>query len=117
MLNYLWEQLRWPDGRVVSLHSQVQTESGIEFDSARYLTSFRLEMGLPVWTYDVEGVRFEKRVLMPHLQNTTHVSYRLLSDTPASDGNIPVSTGRHSTRSPGSVRAHTPRCDRCREPR
>ena len=26
--------------------------------------------------------RFEKRVLMPHLQNTTHVSYRLLSTRP-----------------------------------
>ena len=38
--------------------------------------------GLPVWEYDVEGVRFEKRVLMPHLQNTTHISYSLLSSEP-----------------------------------
>ncbi len=44
--------------------------------------AFRLEAGLPVWTYEVDGVRFEKRVLMPHLQNTTHVTYRLLSNVP-----------------------------------
>jgi predicted glycogen debranching enzyme len=39
-------------------------------------------MGLPIWTYEVEGVRLEKRVTMAHLQNTTHVSYHLLSDQP-----------------------------------
>ncbi len=39
----------------------------------RTWSAFRLETGLPVWDYDVEGVRFEKRVLMPHLQNTTHI--------------------------------------------
>ncbi len=43
---------------------------------------FRLEDGLPVWEYEVEGVRFEKRVLMPYLQNTTHVTYTLLSSQP-----------------------------------
>ena len=79
MLNYVWERIRWPDGRVTSLSATVDTPDGKEFDSAQYLTGFRLEMGLPVWTYEVEGVRIEKRVLMAHLQNTTHVSYRLLS--------------------------------------
>ena len=79
MLNYVWERVRFPDGRVVSLPKVAETSEGNELDSTQYLSGFRLEMGLPVWTYDVEGVRFEKRVLMPHLQNTTHVSYRLLS--------------------------------------
>jgi predicted glycogen debranching enzyme len=80
MLNYIWERLRYPDGRVVSLHNVIDTPAGKEFDAARWLTGFRLEAGLPVWTFDVEGTRIEKRVLMPHLQNTTHISYRLLSD-------------------------------------
>ena len=79
MLNYLWEQLRYPDGRVIPLASVTETETGRELTSLRYLTGFRLDAGLPVWTYDVDGVRIEKQVLMPHLQNTTHVSYRLLS--------------------------------------
>ena len=34
------------------------------------------------WEYEAEGVRFEKRVLMPHLQNTTYITYRLLSNEP-----------------------------------
>jgi predicted glycogen debranching enzyme len=67
---------------VVSLPRARETSEGSELDATQFLTGFRLEMGLPVWTYDVDGVRFEKRVLMPHLQNTTHISYRLLSDSP-----------------------------------
>jgi len=82
MLNYVWERLRWPDGRSVSVATVVETSEGRELDSTGPLIDFRLDAGLPVWTYEVEGVRFEKRVLMPHLQNTTHISYRLLSDEP-----------------------------------
>ena len=82
MFNHIWETLRWPDGRIASLHDVTETPDGKEIGSARYLTEFSLEAGLPVWTYDVEGVLFEKRVLMPHLQNTTHVTYRLLSREP-----------------------------------
>lgn len=82
MLNYLWEQLRYADGRVVSLATVNEASVGHELDSSRYLTGFSLEQGLPVWTYDIDGIQIEKRVLMAHLQNTTHISYRLLSDRP-----------------------------------
>ncbi len=47
--------------------------------TSRALTEFRLESGLPVWEYTWEDVRIEKRVMMPHLQNTTQIAYRLLS--------------------------------------
>jgi predicted glycogen debranching enzyme len=82
MFNHLWETLRWPDGRVISIHDVTATADGNEVVSTRHLASFYLEDGLPVWIYEVNGVRFEKRVLMPHLQNTTHVTYRLLSGEP-----------------------------------
>jgi predicted glycogen debranching enzyme len=82
MFNHVWETVRRADGRVLSVQQISETPDGTEISTARYLTSFQLESGLPVWTYDVDGVRFEKRVLMPHLQNTTHVSYRLLSREP-----------------------------------
>jgi len=82
MLNEIWEQLRFRDGRVVTLAQLIPTSGGTGLDSSSYLVAFRLEAGLPVWEYDVEGVRFEKRVVMPHLQNTTHVSYTLLSSEP-----------------------------------
>ncbi|MBW8861565.1 MAG: glycogen debranching enzyme family protein [Acidobacteria bacterium] len=44
-----------------------------------YLTEFRLEAGLPVWRYDVEGVVIEKRIFLLHMQNTVHVTYELIA--------------------------------------
>ncbi len=44
-----------------------------------HFQEFRLEGGLPVWRYEVAGVAFEKRVLLPHRQNTVHVNYRLVA--------------------------------------
>jgi predicted glycogen debranching enzyme len=41
------------------------------------LVEFALELGLPVWRYEIGGVAVEKRVLMPHGQNTVHVVYAL----------------------------------------
>ncbi len=35
-------------------------------------------MGLPVWRYEVNGWAIEKRVLLPHAQNTVLISYRLV---------------------------------------
>ena len=82
MFNYVWERLRWADGRAASLQRVVETGNGQEFDASQSLIGFRLEAGLPVWTYEIDGVRIEKRVVMPYLQNTVHINYRLLSDAP-----------------------------------
>src|SRR5262249_41007843 len=49
----------------------------LELHGIDSLTEFRLEAGLPVWRYEVDGFAFEKRMLLPHLQNTVHVNYRL----------------------------------------
>lgn len=45
---------------------------------SRYLAEFRLEWGLPVWRYDVEGVILEKRIFFSHLQNTVYLVYELV---------------------------------------
>src|SRR5262245_56047548 len=37
------------------------------------LEEFRLEQGMPVWRYSGRGIVIERRVLMPHAQNTAHV--------------------------------------------
>jgi glycogen debranching enzyme len=42
------------------------------------LCDFRLEDGLPTWRYVHEAFELEKRIVMPHAQNTVHVVYRLL---------------------------------------
>jgi predicted glycogen debranching enzyme len=39
---------------------------------------FRLESGLPVWTYDLWGCIIEKRVLLVYKQNTVNITYRHL---------------------------------------
>lgn len=77
MLNHLWEEIVLPGGRAASLTGQ-EHEDDHSAASGRHLVEFRLEWGLPVWTYEFEGVRLEKRVIMPHRQNAVQVGYRLL---------------------------------------
>jgi predicted glycogen debranching enzyme len=73
----IWERLRLADGRVVQLGGVERVGKLPEIPGAGYLREFRLESGLPVWRYEVEGLRLEKRVVMTHLQNTVHVLYRV----------------------------------------
>src|SRR5688572_20191769 len=56
MLNYVMEQLRLPDGRIVPVAAVNRTDAGEEFTASQYMTGFRLEEGLPVWQFDVEGI-------------------------------------------------------------
>jgi len=48
-----------------------------------FLKSFRLELGLPVFTYETDEFILEKRLCMAHTQNTTYITYRLLKGTKA----------------------------------
>jgi predicted glycogen debranching enzyme len=79
MLSALWERLRFPDRSTAVLTGEERTGLAPELLAARHLSEFRLEDGLPVWRYEAGGAAVEKRVLVPHEQNTVHVSYRLLS--------------------------------------
>ncbi|MGH9938347.1 MAG: glycogen debranching enzyme N-terminal domain-containing protein, partial [Blastocatellia bacterium] len=79
MFNHLIERLHLPDGSIVQLCGEECRPDEVAMPCADILTEFRLEMGLPVWRFEVGGVTLEKHLLMPHLQNTVHVTYRLLS--------------------------------------
>jgi predicted glycogen debranching enzyme len=79
MLSHLFEQLRLPDGRTVQLGGEEWANHVLDVPGAGFLREFRLEAGLPLWRYDVHGSIVEKRLLLPHVQNTVHVSYRLAS--------------------------------------
>src|SRR5262245_10147823 len=79
MLNHLLERARLKDGRVVWLGDEHEVAGSNATDRGGQLVEFRLDLGLPVWVYDFDGTRIEKRVLMPHGQNTTHVTYRLVN--------------------------------------
>ena len=79
MLPGLGEELRLADGSTAELRIEQQGEHRLALDGAEFLTEFRLETGLPVWTYTVRDTVIEKRLILPHLQNTVYLSYRLLS--------------------------------------
>jgi predicted glycogen debranching enzyme len=79
MWNHVSEFLRFSDDDVVSLGAEERAGGLLDLKGADYLTEFRLEDGLPVWTYRVREVVVEKRVLLPHLQNTVHLSYQVIS--------------------------------------
>jgi predicted glycogen debranching enzyme len=78
MLNHLLERVRLPDRRVLWLGDEDEVAGPNAADLSEHLIEFRLELGLPVWRYQLPGFVIEKRVLMPHGQNTVHVTYRLL---------------------------------------
>lgn len=77
MLNTILEELVMADGRTIQLNG-LQTENGDYPGATRYLTRFRLDAGLPIWTYEVGGLTIEKRVYLPHRQNTAFVDYRVI---------------------------------------
>src|SRR5256714_1383221 len=78
MWNHVSEFLRFGDNDVVSLGGEERAGGQLDLKGADWLQEFRLEDGLPIWTYRVRDVVLEKRVLLPHLQNTVHVIYRIL---------------------------------------
>jgi len=77
MLNHLAEHVRLPDGRRIALGGEERVGSSPELHGAQYLREFRLEAGLPVWQFDLGGWTLEKRLLLPHQQNTVHITYAL----------------------------------------
>ena len=77
MLDRLNERLGLPDGSFAPIGVEALVGRPIPDVSGR-LTKFHLEAGLPVWRYAVGGVTLEKRLLLPHLQNTVYLTYRLI---------------------------------------
>ena len=79
MLSHLAEQVRPGDGRRIEIGGRERTGDAPDAHGTGYLTEFRLEAGLPVWRYEVEGLTIEKRIFLPYMQNTVHIAYELLS--------------------------------------
>ena len=79
MLKRLSEQLGLEDGTATSIGVEEIASSPLDTTGTGHLDDFRLEDGLPVWRFAVRGFVLEKRLVLPHLQNTVYVTYRLLS--------------------------------------
>jgi predicted glycogen debranching enzyme len=78
LLNHILERVRLPGRGVIWLGDQDEVAGPNAADQTEHLAEFRLELGLPVWIYRVDGFTIEKRVLMPYGQNTVHITYRVL---------------------------------------
>jgi predicted glycogen debranching enzyme len=79
MFNHLAEYVILPDDSQHQISGEEQTTTDRDISSAQYLAEFRLEAGLPVWVYQVGDVQVEKRLLLPHLQNTVQIRWKLLA--------------------------------------
>ncbi|HVG20424.1 MAG TPA: amylo-alpha-1,6-glucosidase [Blastocatellia bacterium] len=79
MLNALYERILLPDGSDVLLGAEERLDTGLRLNGAKHLAQFELEYGLPVWRYEFGATTVEKRVLLPHGQNTTLVTYSVTS--------------------------------------
>jgi predicted glycogen debranching enzyme len=79
MLSNLVEQVRLPDGTTIQLGGEAVANRPPDVPGAGYLIEFRLQAGLPVWRYNLQGYVLEKRLLVPHMQNSVHITYRLES--------------------------------------
>ncbi|MEJ7932238.1 amylo-alpha-1,6-glucosidase [Ramlibacter sp. AN1015] len=75
MLDHLEEMLCLDDGTTLRLGAE-ETDGALRLPDAQ--PGFSLEDGLPVWRLRAGGRLVEKRVFMPHRENTVYVSYRLL---------------------------------------
>jgi glycogen debranching enzyme, archaeal type, putative len=69
--------------QTIRLNGAEFADGRIEGDIVQFLRQFRWEWGTPVWEFEVDGRRFEKRIAMPYGQNTVYVEHRLLGDGPA----------------------------------
>lgn len=76
MLNHLSELLRTPDGQTWLIGGQERASGELALHGSDLLKEFRMEMGLPVWLYQVGDATIEKRILLSHLQNTVYLNYR-----------------------------------------
>ncbi len=81
VFNHLLERVRLPDRGIVWLGDEDEVAGPNSMDRADHLVEFRLELGLPIWTYKIQEFVIEKRITMPHGQNTVHVSYTILEGT------------------------------------
>ncbi len=87
MFNDLVEQVTLPDGRVIQLAGEERANVPLQLHGADFLKEFRLATGLPAWRYQVDSFILEKRLMLPHGQNTVYINYRILDG----DGDLKLS--------------------------
>lgn len=75
MLNYVADHLVIDKKELIL--SPIQTRQKIE--APCYLSKFRIENGIPFWTFEINGIILEKSLLLIHRQNTLCMTYKVLA--------------------------------------
>jgi hypothetical protein len=74
------EAIHLPDGRLVTIGGGESREPEDVANQSNYITEFRLENGLPIWHYEIDGVVLEKHVLFlvwpKHRSHQLSVTFR-----------------------------------------
>ncbi|HEY6991184.1 MAG TPA: amylo-alpha-1,6-glucosidase [Bryobacteraceae bacterium] len=81
MLNAVCERMKLPDHGEYFVGPRELANATA--DAHLIAEEFRLEAGLPVWTFHTSGWTVEKRLHLPHAQNTVQLSYELLAGSAA----------------------------------
>jgi predicted glycogen debranching enzyme len=76
MLNQLDVILSTDEGRARLSNQPDSINAG---EPRATLLDFRLDLGLPVWRFEHQGHVVEKRIIMPHRQNTVLITFERLS--------------------------------------
>src|SRR5262249_5042176 len=79
MLPHIAESFRAADGTTYDIGGEERADGSTTIIGAAWVQSFELRGGLPVGRYQLGDAVVERRILMPHRQNTVHVSYRLVT--------------------------------------
>ncbi len=78
MLSNITEEFRFPDWSTAGFGGTERTGGTADVRGADGLAEFRLELGLPVWSFRSADHIIEKRIVMPHRRNIVHIQYRLI---------------------------------------
>ncbi len=66
------------DHRMIQLSGAERYAGDIVGQTHQYLNEFKLAWQMPVWTFEIEGRTFQKKIAMPWAQNTIYVEYKLI---------------------------------------
>ncbi len=77
MFNHITEEIKLEDRKIIRL--DLEDSASSKMDELNALGEFRLDGGLPFWRYEIGPIKLEKHLLMPYLQNTVYIHYRLLA--------------------------------------
>jgi predicted glycogen debranching enzyme len=78
LLNHIAEKVFTNESVGYNLDTEQTDEKNIIVHGEKHLKNFSLELGLPVWRFKINDVLLEKRILMPHLQNTIYINYSVV---------------------------------------